>query len=166
MPDEEVTENKPKSRPRRLRGILVAAKLRLIRFWHWSAKWNWFSILVSGGLGSMLRLGEYVVSILFLLIAILGLVSKICHSSGMEGANNWERKTVKAIGVLLAIAAFGYMTAVTTLDAIKDRSWSNLPHLLAYFRNVPTENSRNSVILHCRLLPFPCNQNLNSSVLP
>jgi hypothetical protein len=139
MPDEEIVDKKSKPRLSRLHGILVAAKLRFVRLWHWSAKWNWFSILVSGALGSMPRLGEYVVSILLLLIATLGLVSKISHSGGMDGVEPWERRTVKTSGVILAITVFSYMIAVTTLNASKDHSWSNLPRLMAYFRDVPTE---------------------------
>ena len=110
-------------------------KIRAIRFWNWAAVWNWWAIVVSGALGSMLRIGEYVLTMLLLSIAALGATSRIVHSGGMTGAAGWERKALKALGILAVILGFAYMGTVTTANAVKDNSWSNFPHLWAFVMN-------------------------------
>jgi hypothetical protein len=42
------------------------SNFRLLALWHWAAKWNWFSIVTSGGPGAMIKLGESVMSILLM----------------------------------------------------------------------------------------------------
>jgi hypothetical protein len=109
--------------------------LRAVRFWHWSAKWNWFAILFSAGIGGMYKLGEFVASILLMSLAAFGVISKILHSAGMEGASATERRGIKAFGIVLVSGLLIYMVALTTLNATKEKTWSNLPTLLVYIKS-------------------------------
>jgi hypothetical protein len=112
--------------------LYPAAIARLLAFWHWAARWNWFSLAVSGGLGGMARIGEYALSILLLSIAALGAVSKIAHSRGMDGASERERRLIRTTGIVGAVAIFAYMVLIATLNASRDDAWSNFPRIIAY----------------------------------
>jgi hypothetical protein len=115
-----------------LSAIRQALMHRIVAFWDWAATWNWWAILVSGALGGILRIGEYAVTIALISIAALGISSKIIHSTGMHGASPAERRFYKGVGLLAVLLGFIYLAGVSTLNAVKDNSWSNLPHLWAY----------------------------------
>jgi hypothetical protein len=115
--------------------ICDAATVRAVRFWDWAATWNWYALVVSGGLGAMLRIGEYVITMLLLSIAAFGAASKIVHSQGMTGASRWERRVLKGVGLLTVLFGFVYMSVVTTASAVKDARWSNLSRLWAFVTN-------------------------------
>jgi hypothetical protein len=113
-------------------------KLRMLArsFWDWGASWNWWAILISGALGAMPRIGEYGLSICLILIAAFGITSKLAHWPGRDGSSKSERRVWKAGGMLLVFTGFVYMVAVTTINAVKDDSWSNLPKLVAFAKGL------------------------------
>lgn len=125
----------PNNRISWLHRICDAAKVRAVRFWDWAATWNWYALLVSGGLGAMLRIGEYAITMLLLSIAAFGLGSKLVHSQGMREASRAERGILKGIGLLIVVLGFVYLSVATTASAVKDGSWSNLPRLWAFVAN-------------------------------
>lgn len=121
--------------------IIPTISRRAITFWHWAATWNWFSIAVSGGLGAMVRIGEYAFTVTLLSIAAFGAISKVVHSNKMQDLSILERRSIKTAGILALIVAFGYMVAVATLNSMRENSWSNLPRIIAYAQAIisPTQ---------------------------
>lgn len=88
----------------------------LVRFWHWSATWNWYELLFLGGFGLSLAIHEYAISIVFLGFSALGAISKVSHNtrSGLLTKCAW-------IFVIIFLLLYLGFDAVQEKD---DREWS------------------------------------------
>jgi len=104
-------------------GLISMVASPAIRFWHWSAKWPWFTVLFFAALG-VVALSEYALSVFFLFLSALGVFSKLLHwdGSGIPAKWAYPLKGAGSLGILIVLAGFIYI--VVAEKGSKD--WSHL----------------------------------------
>jgi hypothetical protein len=88
-----------------------------ILLWHWSSRWDWFAVLLIGGL-AFAAVNEFAVGIFLMLLSMLSLSSKLWHTNAHIGL---KLSGTIAIGVFMCLFIAG------TVAYMEDKPWSNIP---------------------------------------
>jgi hypothetical protein len=119
-----------------------AAANQSIKFWHWSAKWPWFTVLFFAALG-VIAVSEYALSIGLSGLSALGVISKLVHWDGSGVSVNWKRplKLAGSAGILALLGGFIY----SVIEEKGDKDWSHLQKpimALIYHPLIPRHTAR------------------------
>jgi hypothetical protein len=94
-----------------------------IRFWHWSAKWQ-FPVLLSAGALGVLRVSEYALSIFFLFLSALAAVSRLFHWDGSGAPPKWKLP-LKWFGTIVIFTSLALCIYIVIAEKA-DKDWSHL----------------------------------------
>jgi hypothetical protein len=101
-----------------------------IGFWHWSAKWQWYTSLFFGA-AALIALGEYAFGVALLALSALSLLSKLLHWAGLERHQHWTTilKWSGGLGIGILFVLFLFIT----FDIRGGSSWSHLSRPITNF---------------------------------
>jgi hypothetical protein len=88
-----------------------------ILLWHWSARWDWFAVLLIGGL-AFVAVNEFAVGIILMFLSLLSLCSKLWHHAGYSF-------TLKGLGTA-GISLIMVCSVMGTIAYMEERPWSNM----------------------------------------
>lgn len=115
-----------------------------IKFWHWSSRWDWFTVLGLGGLG-FVAVNEAVVGLFLIFLSLLSLTSKLWH-----GNNGPLIKISGTGGVALAMV----LCTMATVAFMEEKPWSNVPvffHRYVFLANI----SKGEMPISLKLPTYP-----------
>jgi hypothetical protein len=99
------------------REFIRNVKRHPVIFWHWSAKWEWFAVLLIGGL-AFLAVNEFLVGMALMFLSLLSLCSKLWHAS--------VGRSLKLSGTV-GIAIIMVLFTMGTVAFMEDKPLSNIP---------------------------------------